>query len=139
MSKININNLHVNRLVICIVVYFNYVTQFINTHNFWYWNHVFLEFIFRGSNKSFNNNRFSFIMRWNISILLLCSQFLSNLLPLSNGFLNHVLRRSWFKIFSKMSIFVIPFLSFKGTAQKRKKKISITNIKRTNFFFILSW
>ena len=31
---------------------------------FWYWSQIFVDFIFKSFNKSFKNNRFSFVMLW---------------------------------------------------------------------------
>ena len=52
-----INRLHFNSSMICIVVFFNYVTQFINIHIFWYWRHIFV------TNSLFNKAVINLLVR----------------------------------------------------------------------------
>ena len=43
---------------------FNYIMKSIDIHIFWYWSNIFIDFVSESSNKSFSNNRFSFIIYW---------------------------------------------------------------------------
>ena len=53
------------------VVFINFLIYFIDIHIFWYWNHVFISFILQGSNKSFSNNKFSFVLPYKLNAFLL--------------------------------------------------------------------
>ena len=63
-ASLYINNSHFNCSMILIVVIVNYIMQIINIHIFLFWSHVFINFVFSDSNKSFSNKRFFFVRYW---------------------------------------------------------------------------
>ena len=48
-----------NSPMICIAVFFSYVTQFIMIHFFRYWSHIFLDLICQGCNNSSTRTGFT--------------------------------------------------------------------------------
>ena len=55
-----------------VLLYINYVVQFINKHIFWYCSHIFVDVILQGSSKFFTHNGFSFILYHCLLTIIYC-------------------------------------------------------------------
>ena len=108
-----INRFHFNCAAICIIVFINYIILFININIFWYWSHVFINFVFYGSNNSSATTNFLSLSVEYVSVLLFCKNdfidLLQNSLPLTIHIF-FVLRIGSSKNFWKASVNVTPYL-----------------------------
>ena len=62
--RINISRLHFDCSMMYVVIFVNYFLWIIEVHIFWYCSHMLVNFVLQGSDKSFCNNKFSFIVCW---------------------------------------------------------------------------
>ena len=98
--------------MIDIAVLINCISKLIMIHIFWYWRHIFIDFVLSGSNESFSNHNFfhcflnAFLRHYLLTSisLIYCKSHCLNLFGL---------RFASSKIFWKASAIVIPSLCFK--------------------------
>ena len=60
--RFNIYRFYFDSIMVCVIMIFNKMIENIKTNNLWISFHVFVNLISQSSNKSFSNNRFSFMV-----------------------------------------------------------------------------